>query len=151
MEFADQTELAIKWDDGHWPGFQAELLTGANYIPVCASGLLQGESPLREPSDLARYPLLHDRDHADWKRWQTLYPDVALCVLALIERPLRNGELVIPFPERSMRHPLAYYLLTRRQRPPSALAQQFIEWLKGEAQETEASVNKRVVQDLREA
>lgn len=177
VEFADQTELAIKWGDGHWSGFQAELLMGANYVPVCAPGLLQGDSPLREPSDLARYPLLHDRDHADWKRWQALYPDVslnverghivtdsnvlaqlaiegygvALCVLALIERPLRNGELVIPFPERTMRHPLAYYLLTRRQRPPSAIAQQFIEWLKDEAQETEASVNQRVVPGPREA
>jgi DNA-binding transcriptional LysR family regulator len=165
VEFPDQVELAIKWGDANWPGFNAEFLMGANYVPVCSPLLLQGDKPLREPTDLKHQPLLHDRDHDDWKRWQALYPDVqldvehghivtdsnvlaqlaiegygvALCVLALIERPLRSGELVVPFPDMVMRHPLAYYLLTRKQRPLSVVAREFIEWLKSEARATDAT------------
>lgn len=66
---------------------------------------------------------------------------VALCVLALIERPLRTGELVVPFPDMVMRHPLAYYLLTRKHRPLSNTAQEFIKWLKHEAVITEKKLN----------
>ncbi|MFJ4344332.1 LysR substrate-binding domain-containing protein [Pseudomonas sp. NPDC089401] len=167
VEFADQTELAIKWGDGRWPGFDAQFLMGANYVPVCSPHLLTSKTPLLKLSDLGSQPLLHDRDYGDWKRWHQLYPDVAmdperghvvsdsnvlaqlaiegygvaLCVLALIERPLRTGELVVPFPERVMRHPSAYYLLTRKQRPLSSTAQAFIQWLKQEALITEQELN----------
>ncbi|MGE8062978.1 LysR substrate-binding domain-containing protein [Pseudomonas sp. NPDC089547] len=167
VEFADQTELAIKWGDGKWPGFDSDFLMGANYVPVCSPRLLNGDRPLVSPSDLGRHPLLHDRDYEDWKRWHELYPSVAmdpgrghivsdsnvlaqlaiegygiaLCVLALIERPLRTGELVMPFPDMVMRHSLAYFLLTRRQRPLSTTAQAFVQWLKHEAVITEKKLN----------
>ncbi len=159
VEFPQQVELAIKWGHADWPGFDSEFLMGLNYVPVCAPTLLGAQPPLREPTDLAFQTLLHDRNQDDWKSWQELHPEVALrldrahvvtdsnvlaqmaiegygvalCALELIERPLRSGELVIPFPDMVMRHPLAYYLLTRRQKPLSNTAQRFIDWLKDEA------------------
>ncbi|QRY82236.1 LysR family transcriptional regulator [Pseudomonas sp. PDNC002] len=159
VEFPEQVELAIKWGGPDWPGFDAEFLMGLNYVPVCAPALLTALPPLREPADLARQPLLHDRNQDDWKSWQALHPEIplrldrghvvtdsnvlaqmaiegygiALCAVELIERPLRSGELVMPFPDMVMRHPLAYYLLTRRQKPLSDTARRFSDWLKGEA------------------
>lgn len=163
VEFSDETELAIKWGDGKWPGFDSEFLMGANYVPVCSPRLLDSNKSLGRPADLGTQALLHDRDYNDWKRWHELHPEVALdperghivsdsnvlaqlviegygvalCVMALIERPLRTGELVVPFPNMVMRHSLAYYLLTRKQRTLSNTAQEFIRWLKHEAAKTD--------------
>ncbi|WP_339442934.1 LysR substrate-binding domain-containing protein [Pseudomonas hunanensis] len=156
VEFPEQVEVAIKWGAEHWPGFNAEYFFSLNYAPVCAPALLEGSSPLWSPADLNKHTLLHDRNYQDWKRWHALYPDerlnvenghvvtdsnvlaqmaiegygVALCALELIERQLRNGELIIPFPEMTMRHPLAYYILTRPQHTLSPTARNFIEWLR---------------------
>ncbi|ANY87062.1 MULTISPECIES: LysR substrate-binding domain-containing protein [Pseudomonas] len=156
VEFPKQVEVAIKWGGEQWPGFDAEYFLSLNYVPVCSPALLEGSPPLRSPSDLAKHSLLHDRNYQDWKRWHAVYPDehlnvenghvvtdsnvlaqmaiegygVALCAMELIERQLRSGELVIPFPEMTMRHPLAYYILTRPQHTLSPTARSFIEWLR---------------------
>ena len=156
VEFPEQVELAIKWGGEHWPGFDAEYFLSLNYVPVCSPALLNGSPPLRNAADLATHTLLHERNYEDWKKWHALYPDetlnvenghvvtdsnvlaqmaiegygVALCSVELFERPLRSGELVIPFPEMSMRHPLAYYILTRPQHKLSRTAKGFIDWLK---------------------
>ena len=157
VEFPDEVELAIKWGTSDWPGFEAEYLMGLNYVPVCSPALAQA---IHIPADLASQPLLHDRHYHDWESWLALYPQadlhvrtghvvtdsnvlaqlaieghgVALCAIELCERAVRNGELVIPFPHLSMRHKLAYYLLTQRQKGVSEMTRQFIEWIKGEAQ-----------------
>ncbi|CAH0991343.1 Glycine cleavage system transcriptional activator [Sinobacterium norvegicum] len=39
-----------------------------NYFPVCCPSLLQSSSPIEQPADVLRYPLLHDR-HQVWRRW----------------------------------------------------------------------------------
>jgi DNA-binding transcriptional LysR family regulator len=159
VEFPKEVELAVKWGDGHWPGFEAEFLMGLNYVPVCSPVLLTGNKALRKPSDLQHHLLLHDRSHDDWENWQKRYPDVplsferghvltdsnvlaqlaaqghgvALCALELIEQQLRRGELVTPFPEMTMPHWHAYHILTRRNQALSGVATQFIAWLKAEA------------------
>lgn len=66
---------------------------------------------------------------------------VALCGLELIQRPIKNGDLIIPFPEMKMRHPMGYYLLTRKSDRLSDVAQQFVTWLKEEARQTEGAGN----------
>ncbi|SEN11346.1 LysR family transcriptional regulator, glycine cleavage system transcriptional activator [Pseudomonas sp. ok272] len=156
VEFPDGVELAIKWGTAEWPGFDAEFLMGLNYAPMCSPSLLDG---LRVPADLAHQALLHDRHYHDWESWQALYPTpglevrsghvvtdsnvlaqlaieghgVALCAIELTERAVRNGELVLPFPDMLMPHPLAYYLLTQPQRGVSEMTRQFIAWLREEA------------------
>ncbi|RQR24555.1 LysR family transcriptional regulator [Burkholderia sp. Bp9143] len=159
VEFPREVELAIKWGDGHWPGFESEFLMGLNYAPVCCPTLMKGTKALLEPSDLRHQQLLHDRSHDDWERWQKQFPNVqlcferghivtdsnvlaqmaveghgvALCALELIEPQLRRGELVTPFPDMTMRHWHAYHILTRRHQALSEVATQFIGWLKAEA------------------
>ena len=43
-------------------------------FPVCAPSLLRGKPPLRQPEDLAWYPLLHDvtawRGSSDYAEWE---------------------------------------------------------------------------------
>lgn len=159
VEFPREVEFAIKWGDGHWPGFDAEFLMGLNYTPVCSPGFLKGSKPLSAPADLQHCQLLHDRSTDDWDRWQQQFPHVtlnlqqghvvtdsnvlaqlaasghgvALCALELVEPQLQRGELVTPFPQMTMRHWLAYHILTRRHQALSEVATQFVGWLKGEA------------------
>lgn len=158
VEFPEQVELAIKWGQAEWPGFDAEYLMSLNYVPMCSPSLLEGTNAIRIPADLARQALLHDRHYGDWESWQVLYPDVelqvrsghvvsdshvlaqlaieghgvALCAIELNERAVRNGELAIPFPDMIMPHQLAYYLLTQSQKGVSEITRQFIAWLKEE-------------------
>ncbi|OWQ90933.1 hypothetical protein CDN99_12300 [Roseateles aquatilis] len=159
VEFPREVEFAIKWGDGHWPGFDAEFLLGLNYAPVCSPSLLKGPKALLLPADLQHYQLLHDRNADDWDRWHQQFPEVplnfqrghvvtdsnvlaqlaaaghgvALCALELVESQLRHGELVTPFPQMTMRHWLAYHVLTRRHQMLSEVATQFVAWLKAEA------------------
>ncbi|WP_287814686.1 LysR substrate-binding domain-containing protein [Pseudomonas sp.] len=163
VEFSGDIDLAIKWGKADWPGFQSEYLLGLDYVPVCSPLLLEGRYSLSDPANMIYHPLLHDRSVDDWVNWGRAYPDVpiktegghivsdsnvltelaieghgvALCGLELIQRPLRNGDLVIPFPDMMMRHPLGYYLLTRKTQRLSDVALQFVEWVKKQAQLTE--------------
>lgn len=164
VEFPEDIELAIKWGTGDWPGYHVEYLLGLKYVPVCSPAVINGNPPLREVGDLAHQTLLHDRNQDDWKTWSELHPTipikldgghvvtdsnvlaqlaieghgVALCGQALIERPLREGDLVIPFPDLEMRHEKAYYLLTKKNKALSSVAAQFVEWIKQEAARYEA-------------
>lgn len=159
VEFPREVELAIKWGNGHWAGFESEFLMSLNYTPVCSPALMKGTKPLHSPADLQNHQFLHDRNGDDWARWQQQFPDVplnierghvvtdsnvlaqmaaeghgvALCALELIEPQLRRGELVTPFPQMTMRHWHAYHILTRRHQTLSQVATQFIAWLKAEA------------------
>ncbi|WP_339420475.1 MULTISPECIES: LysR family transcriptional regulator [unclassified Pseudomonas] len=158
LEFSPDTQFAIKWGTGKRPGYVSEYLLGLNYIPMCSPALIEGRDRLTSPSQLNSLPLLHDRDRGDWTTWLKVFDiedvnpneghvvndanvlmhmaieghGVALCAMELCEKPLKEGVLVLPFPEMSMPHNMAYYILTRATPPPSARAIQFIEWLKSE-------------------
>ena len=79
MEPADlagsEIDLAVRYGPGGYPGMVEELLMREAVLPVCASALLEGETPLRAPADLARHPLLHDAavdddvSRPDWPMW----------------------------------------------------------------------------------
>lgn len=52
-----------------WPGLNADRLFGSDMFPVC-SPVIFAQRPLREPRDLARYPLLHVHGALDdWPLW----------------------------------------------------------------------------------
>jgi LysR family transcriptional regulator, glycine cleavage system transcriptional activator len=52
--------LMVRFGRGQYPGLQVEKVFSAVYVPVCSPRLLQGEHPLRKPSDLRFHTLLHD-------------------------------------------------------------------------------------------
>jgi len=108
---------------------------------VCAPSLLGGPTPLKRPTDLARFHLLHDDDHSFWQTWLkaagvsgvdvrrgTVFTDsgmllqaamggqgVAIARSVLVSDALEAGALVRPF-DLSMTTRFAYYLLALPER-----------------------------------
>ncbi|WP_027966216.1 LysR substrate-binding domain-containing protein [Halomonas halocynthiae] len=69
-------DLALDLNDGHYSGFSITPLMEEVIFPVCAPGLLKDRPSLRDPENLAWYPLLHDitawrgsHDYAEWERY----------------------------------------------------------------------------------
>jgi len=60
-------DLAIRWGQGHWPGFAAEPLIMSPMRPYCSP---EFASRLREPSDLLATILLREEPPFDlWETW----------------------------------------------------------------------------------
>jgi LysR family glycine cleavage system transcriptional activator len=74
---AADSELAIRYGTGHYPGFVVERLLAPDWVPVCSPRLANGERPLRSPHDLARHVLIHDETidgegrQPGWREWLT--------------------------------------------------------------------------------
>ncbi|MBM3601416.1 MAG: transcriptional regulator GcvA [Alphaproteobacteria bacterium] len=56
----DETDLAIRYGGGRYPGLVVERLMGETVFPVCSPDLLRGDRALREPADIRFHTLLHD-------------------------------------------------------------------------------------------
>lgn len=71
----NDTDLAIRYGSGQYPGLEVELLMDEKIMPVCSPALLTGENPLKNPEDLVHHTLLHDRspdndpDCPTWTMW----------------------------------------------------------------------------------
>ena len=61
-------DVAIRHGCGDYPGLDAALLFTPQFV-VVASPILLLEGSLTDPADCLRYPLLQDRDRADWCAW----------------------------------------------------------------------------------
>src|SRR5690606_33302350 len=120
----DNVDVALRYGRGGWRGVYAERLFRAREFPVCAPALLNGARPLREPNDLAHFPLLHGRGCGNWAQWLAAAgadkvdarkglvledmdvvlqaaiegQGVVLASLPLVHADLRAGRLVRPFP-----------------------------------------------------
>ncbi len=74
---AADSELAIRYGTGHYPGFVVERLLAPDWVPVCSPRLANGERPLHSPPDLARHVLIHDETidgegrQPGWREWLT--------------------------------------------------------------------------------
>jgi LysR family glycine cleavage system transcriptional activator len=56
--------------EGAWPGYLAERLVPEIMFPACAPSLLEGPTPLKQPSDLAQHTLLIvSRTPEGWLDW----------------------------------------------------------------------------------
>lgn len=56
----DDSDVAILYGRGHYPGLQVKKLFDLTVSPICSPKLLTGEHPLRTPADLKHHILLHD-------------------------------------------------------------------------------------------
>ncbi|MBG03933.1 MAG: hypothetical protein CMM59_07635 [Rhodospirillaceae bacterium] len=72
----EDVDIAIHNGYGDYPGLESERLVSNSVAPMCSPLLLSGERPLRSPSDLRDFTLLHDMgpseaDDAtyDWDTW----------------------------------------------------------------------------------
>ncbi len=124
-------DVAIRFGRGQYPGCRVEKLLPVSVVPLCSPKLMQGEHPLREPSDLRNHTLLHDdtayEGRPDWASWLEMAgvtgvdrshglhfshsalaldaaaegQGVALTLLPLAATDLASGRLVVPFTQRA--------------------------------------------------
>lgn len=64
----DRVDVAIRHGSGNYPGLDTTLLFMPRLVAVATPSLLPN-GPLTAPADCLRYPLLQDRDRADWPGW----------------------------------------------------------------------------------
>lgn len=68
-------DLAIRYGTGVYEGLRSEKIMSESVLPVCSPDLLEGDTPLRLPQDLAQHVLLHDESpendssRPDWAHW----------------------------------------------------------------------------------
>jgi LysR family glycine cleavage system transcriptional activator len=159
VEFArEDVDLAIRYGGGDWRGLDAARLMTEEVFPVCSPGLLDRGPPLRDPSDLRHYTLLHDEMREDWRMWlmaagatdidATRGPSfsnsnlvvqaaiagegVALGRSVLVADDLDAGRLVRPF-EMSLPGEFAYYVVCPEATAGRPKIEAFRDWLLDEA------------------
>jgi LysR family glycine cleavage system transcriptional activator len=67
--WAGEFDLAIRYGGGRWDGLKSELLLREDVFPVCSPALLDGDHPLRHPSDLRFHTLIHDGAPGSSEPW----------------------------------------------------------------------------------
>ena len=159
VDFARQdVDLAIRYGSGDWRGLDAVRLMTEEVFPVCSPGLPHGGPPLRNPSDLGHFTLLHDEMREDWRMWlmaagatgidATRGPGfsnsnlvvqaaiagegVALGRSVLVADDLAVGRLVRPF-DMSLPGEFAYYVVCPEANAKRPKVEAFREWLLDEA------------------
>ncbi|MDQ7249315.1 transcriptional regulator GcvA [Dongia sedimenti] len=65
-------DIAIRYGRGKWPNVDSELLLKDDLFPIASPLLLSGDTPLKEPRDLANFNLLSDTtwQAAQFDFWQ---------------------------------------------------------------------------------
>lgn len=165
----DEFDLGIRSGLGRWPGLKADLIAREYLSPVCSPALVQRESPLTRPVDLAKVMLLHDEPRTAWRQWCELagvsldltqgvqFSDAALVLqaaadgagvalgrLMLAADDLRSGRLIRLF-DTVLPNDYSYWLVYARataQRPEAAA---FRTWLLEEAHKSSAAVGLEAV------
>ncbi|MEX5343313.1 transcriptional regulator GcvA [Pseudomonas sp. I2] len=160
----DDLDAAIRLGAGDWPNCNCHVLSDNLLAPVCAPALLTSPPGLDAPTQLARHTLLHSLARPDdWACWLQAIgvigqvdaragmsyqsssmayaaavggQGVAMAQLFLVEKELREGTLVRPFPQVVDKGAYTYYLLTPAHRPESADMQVFRHWLLEQARQT---------------
>lgn len=152
------THLAVDWGMDNWSGLETHHLLDITYSPVLSAGLLAARGPLDRPADLARFPLIHQRDKSEWAAWldlagagqietpeQTTITDtnvvvqaaiegqgVSLGIFPFVQAEVEAGRLVKPF-DIDLAPKRAFHLLCRpnSRRTPEIAA--VLDWILSEA------------------
>ena len=93
----DDIDLCIRYGKGDYPGLRVDVIDPTeDIIVVCSPNLLEGEHPLRKPSDLQwhtlidRNPRKHYEERRDWNRWFRA---------AGLEKPVYKNRMEVPWEE----------------------------------------------------
>jgi LysR family transcriptional regulator, glycine cleavage system transcriptional activator len=137
---ADQltATIAVDWGVGDWPGLDAHRLLDIVYRPILSPKLLADGGGIKSPSDLSRYPIIHQWDREEWNAWLKLvgHPDlgfaretimrdsnlvlqaamdgqgVVMGSFPFLDSEISSGRLVCPFADE-LSPERGYYLLSR--------------------------------------
>ncbi|UZW58878.1 LysR family transcriptional regulator [Lysobacter enzymogenes] len=63
---AEGLDYAVRFGRGTWPGMESKFLLAAPLTPLCTPAIAQ---QLRDPAELARFPLLRSYFVDDWRLW----------------------------------------------------------------------------------
>ena len=162
--FADEVDIALRYGDGNFPGFETIHLFDVQSFPVCTPEYLESAPELQEPADLVNHTLvnLDGAPHAseDWWWWLDEHnvrvpaslkmlgfnsydnvirlvmqgEGVALGFSGLIDEYVDDGRLVRPL--KSIENQIqAVYVVFPAASPSSPRVQQFIDWIVEETSE----------------
>jgi len=146
-------DLAIRYGDGQWDGFDTELLMHSPVVGVAAPALV-GQNPPTDPAQLAHFPWLQDfgtHEGTKWLEAHGLKPDggyvtapgnltldavrggqgIAIVARVSVAAELASGQLVELFEQSS---DSGYWLVTRHGVKRPAL-KAFMQWLRREARD----------------
>ncbi len=150
-------DIHICYGDGHWPQFDATLLSETRLFPVCHPSLLRDKS-LRAVKDLFKHVLLHADDGREWKSWllannMQLHEDhrqhflcdarlaleaasygygIALGDPITSRKALDTGQMIAPF-EKEVPAAYSFYVLRRKGQHASPVIEAFTAWLHTQA------------------
>ncbi len=162
--FADEIDIALRYGDGSWPGFDSIHLFDVQSFPVCTPEYLETAPKLQSPADLVNHTLvnLDGVPHAseDWWWWLNEHnvrvPEslnllgfnsydnvirltmqgegVALGYSGLVDDHVDDGRLVRPLGSVENRIQ-AVYLVVPAAAAPEPQVQRFIDWIIEETSE----------------
>jgi LysR family glycine cleavage system transcriptional activator len=161
----DDSDVAIRYGFGVWPGVNAEHLLDDVFFPVCSPRIRNGRIPAR-PADLAQYTLLRAEDEF-WKPWfeaaGLAWPEpargpmfndsshmmqaaaegqgVALARSTLLANDVRNGVLVRLF-DIEVPAPRKYWLVYPPRTANAPKLAIFRDWLQAEIAADQAAANQ---------
>jgi LysR family glycine cleavage system transcriptional activator len=148
-------DVVIDYGGGRWENRWIHRLMAVDLFPLCSPKLLNSTPhPLRTPSDLKNFTLIHEDDGAAWTQWlsaagamqvdtgQGLHVStashaleaavlglgVALGDQVIMSQDLEDGTLIRPF---SFSHPspAQYYVICERDRLHMPILRNFVKWL----------------------
>lgn len=152
------SHLAVDWGTGDWSGLNSQKLLDITYSPVVRADLVDSSGGLNNPADLARFPLIHQRDKSEWAAWfklagvdeldpvaETIIRDsnmvlqaaldgqgVSLGVFPFVREDVEVGRLVKPF-EIELTPERSFYLLSRPSSPRTREVSVVQDWILNEA------------------
>jgi LysR family glycine cleavage system transcriptional activator len=167
IDFArEDVDLAIRHGNAGTSGLHVTRLCAEEVFPACSPKLLTARKPLRGPSDLGRFTLLHVADRQGWSQWLDFAgvkgvdtsrgpvlneasmaidaaldgQGVVLARTALAAWDLIGGRLVRPF-SIVMPAPYAYWIVCPKATAKLPKIVAFSDWLLAEAAEDSRQLN----------
>ncbi len=147
------TDIALRYGDGNWPGYDSSLIVASPIVVVAARSLV-GDLAITDPADLTRYPWLQElgtNEATDWLAKRGLGPDKGVGLTALpghllleaarqgqgvtsaarvfVESDIAAGRLRVLFQDPEVK---GYHAVTRPGIPRPPL-KAFLTWIRREA------------------
>jgi len=150
----DETDMAVYFGRGDWPGIDIQLLRHYQQRAVCNPSLLHGET-VEAPEDVLKYTLLHVKKRAEeWGNWfrqvgvdykqskQGMYFSsgslttsaainglgFALADVGFVSEEIASGKLIVPV-EEYLRTDKSFYLVYQKNRAMTYSMKAFQSWL----------------------
>lgn len=150
----EETDMAVYFGDGDWPGIEVHLLRNYQQRPVCNPKLL-GDDTISDPEDILKYTLLHvNKRRNEWAKWyyQQSLPfnekkrgmyfssgslttaaainglGFALADLGFVSEEISTGKLIAPL-DYYLKTDRSFYLVYQKNRLLSNAMVAFQDWL----------------------